>query len=106
MFYTSVDTEDMILECREVRAEQLEKKPIFVELLAGHLQEDIKFIFDEVELINVEIVKPWLIDDKSDKAQVKEELQGLYDRLINAQQLSQEYRKYQREFRVIIVFHY
>jgi dynein heavy chain len=64
------------------------------------LQSDIHRIYLEVEDINQEAAKEWLLDAKSDPAQIRETLIDLSERLNTCQKKSLEYRKYQKEFRL------
>jgi len=57
-----LDLEDLINESRDILNAQNEKRSEFVDQLQGTLQDDIKLIFDEVKLVEIEVLKPWLID--------------------------------------------
>lgn len=71
-----------------------------MEKFSDALQIDIQAIFEEIDEIRTEIVKEWLIDEESNPSDVKDSLTSLMDRLIACQTLSQEYRAYQKEFKV------
>lgn len=64
------------------------------------LTEDIKQLFDEVASIQEEVTKDWLLDENSDATRVKEFLVNLVDRLSVCVSQMDEYRDYQKEFRV------
>ncbi|XP_050078309.1 dynein axonemal heavy chain 6 [Anopheles maculipalpis] len=64
------------------------------------LQADITKIFSEVEDIHEEVLKEWLLDLGSDPAQVRDCLIDLSERLTMCQRKAQEYKKYQKEFRL------
>lgn len=96
----NADCEDLILHCKEVLAAKVEAKQIFVEKFAEALQVDVQALFEEIDEINSEIIKDWLIDEESNSVDVKDTLTSLMDRLIVCRSLSQEYRAYQKEFKV------
>uniref|UniRef100_A0A6E8VFP2 AAA+ ATPase domain-containing protein n=1 Tax=Anopheles coluzzii TaxID=1518534 RepID=A0A6E8VFP2_ANOCL len=64
------------------------------------LQADITKIFSEVEDIHEEVLKEWLLDLGSDPALVRDCLIDLSERLTMCQRKAQEYKKYQKEFRL------
>lgn len=81
-------------------AAKIESKPFYVDKLAEALKIDIQAVFEEIDEINMEIVKDWLIDEESNPSDIKDTLTSLMDRLIACQMLAQEYRAYQKEFKV------
>lgn len=64
------------------------------------LQEDIKILFVEVEKVRNEILKGWLIDAKSRRSEVNEVLAVLAEQLAESSAKAQEYKRYQREFKI------
>lgn len=64
------------------------------------LQTDIAKIFLEVEEISEHVLHEWLLDVNSDPAQIRDCLIDLSERLSSCQRKAQEYRKYQKEFRL------
>lgn len=81
--------------------DKLASRDEMIKKLADLLQTDIQVIFDEVDDIMVKAVEGWLISEDSNVNTIKDTLQGLNERLTVCQGLSQDYRKYQREFKVI-----
>lgn len=77
-----------------------EEKNLLVVKFEEILTEDIKQLFDEVTSIQEDVTKDWLIDENSDATQVKECLVNLSDRLSVCVSQMDEYRNYQKEFRV------
>lgn len=57
-----LDVEELLAEIEETLTKKIENKPQIIEKLAESLQKDIKKIFDEVEQVRTEIVKPWFLD--------------------------------------------
>lgn len=88
------------MHCKEVLAAKFECKQIFVEKFAEALQVDIQTLFEEIDEIKGDVIKDWLIDEESNPVDVKDTLTILMDRLIACQTLAQEYRSYQKEFKV------
>lgn len=80
--------------------QRIESKPELVQKLDICLQEDIKQLFTEVEQIRGESVQKWLIHEDSNRSEVQETLASLSEHLTELQAKSQEYRRYQREFKV------
>lgn len=66
------------------------------------LKQDVKQLFKEVEQVRDEAVEAWLISEQSNRTDVNETLMRLSENLTELQSKSQEYRKYQREFKVIL----
>lgn len=64
------------------------------------LTEDIRQLFEEVASIQEDATRDWLIDETSNNVQVKEFLANLSDRLSVCVSQMDEYRSYQKEFRV------
>lgn len=64
------------------------------------LQTDIAKIFTEIEDISELVLNEWLLDANSDPVQVRDCLIDLSERLTSCQRKAQEYRKYQKEFRL------
>lgn len=96
-----LDVEEYLGTLKKILDEKLALRDDFVQKLSQLLQNDIQLIFDEVDDVMKKSVEDWLISEDSNKAAVKDTLQGLNDRLSSCQGLSQDYRKYQREFKVI-----
>lgn len=67
------------------------------------LAMDIKKLFEEVAGIQEEVVKEWLIDENSNNVEVIEFLTNLMDRLLVCVSQMEEYRKYQKEFKVCLI---
>lgn len=57
-----LDTEDFLLQLKAELESKAESRQEIIDQLAASLQNDIKTIFDEVEIVRVEIMKPELID--------------------------------------------
>lgn len=95
-----LDMEEFLKELKSNLEAKVEAKQDIIDQLAESLQNDIKLIFSEVAEVGEEILKPWLIDETSSSSQVREILAELMERLHHCQELSQEYRKYQKEFRI------
>ncbi|CAD7077293.1 unnamed protein product [Hermetia illucens] len=95
-----MDCEDLVIECKEVLAERQSQRQVFINRLAEFLQTDIQYIFDEIREVLVEIQNFKYIDKNSNREDIKAELESLMSRLKNCQMLSQEYRGYQKKFRI------
>lgn len=95
-----LDVEEYLVSLKKTLEEKLALRDELVQKLSQLLQKDICLIFEEVDDVMKKSVESWLISEDSNKAAVKECLQGLNDRLSTCQGLSQDYRKYQREFKV------
>ncbi len=76
------------------------EKDVLVVKFEEILTEDIKQLFEEVTSIQEDVNKDWLIDETSNIAQVKEFLVNLSDRLSVCVSQMEEYRNYQKEFKV------
>lgn len=57
-----LDVEEMLQQLERTLEQRIENKPGIVEKLNKCLQEDIHKIFDQVENVRSEIVKPWFLD--------------------------------------------
>lgn len=77
-----------------------EEKDVLVVKFEQILTEDIKQLFEEVASIQEDVSKEWLIDENSNIVQVKEFLTNLADRLSVCVSQMEEYRNYQKEFKV------
>lgn len=64
------------------------------------MQEDIQRLFIEIESIQTECVKEWLIDSNSDRSQVKETLAVLAEQIDHCVAAKLEFSRYQREFKL------
>lgn len=62
-----LDVEEMLQHLDETLQKKIEAKPFFVEKLSKSLEGDIKKIFDQVENVRQEIIKPWFLDVSSMK---------------------------------------
>lgn len=98
--YVCTDCEDQILACKEVLQRRIDSKTTLVEKLDISLQEDIRQLFAEVEKVRVDCTQDWLISADTDRAQAVEALATLHEHLTELQAKAQEYKKYQREFKV------
>lgn len=95
-----MDTEDQILACKEILQTRIDSKPDLVVKLDECLREDIKLLFVEIEKVRAQILKDWLIDEKSARSEVNETLAVLAEQLAHCAAKKQEYTKYQREFKI------
>ena len=95
-----LDLEDLMGQIRNILSTKIGEKPELIKKFDVCLQNDIHKIYLEVEDINQEVVKEWLLDAKSDPAQIRETLIDLSERLNTCQKKSLEYRKYQKEYRL------
>lgn len=97
-----LDVEEYLVTLKKTLDEKLALRDDFVQKLSQLLQNDIRLVFEEVDDVMKKSVESWLISEDSNKGAVKECLQGLNDRLSACQGLSQDYKKYQREFKVML----
>lgn len=113
-----LDTEDFLLQLKAELESKVEARQEIIDQLAESLQNDIKVIFEEVESVRVEIMKPELIDvsnvncelsqpnlnfnfqENSSSSQIREILAELMEKLHECQEDSQKIRKWQKEFRI------
>ncbi|GLH11551.1 uncharacterized protein GBIM_16305, partial [Gryllus bimaculatus] len=64
------------------------------------LSKDINALMSEIGDVKDEAVKPWLIDIKSKPEEAKAKLNKINDRLMAIQKKANEYRGYQKQFRL------
>lgn len=57
-----LDVEEMLVETENKLQEKNDSKPLIVEKLAKSLEKDIQKIFDDVDYVGKEIVKPLFLD--------------------------------------------
>ncbi|XP_050084093.1 dynein axonemal heavy chain 6 [Anopheles aquasalis] len=95
-----LDMEEFLTEIREMLTSKREQKQDLINKFDLCLQSDITKIFSEVEEILEEVLKEWLLDIASDQARVRDCLIDLSERLTMCQRKAQEYKKYQKEFRL------
>lgn len=60
-----LDVEEMLVETENLLEKKIESKPLIIEKLAISLEKDIQKIFDDVDFVGKEIVKPWFLDVSS-----------------------------------------
>ncbi|XP_049536716.1 dynein axonemal heavy chain 6 [Anopheles darlingi] len=95
-----LDMEEFLNEIREMLITKRDQKQDLINKFDLCLQSDITKIFSEVEEILEEVLKEWLLDLASDQARVRDCLIDLSERLTMCQRKAQEYKKYQKEFRL------
>lgn len=98
--FIHIDCEDEILHSKEVLEAKQNEKPEHVVKLNEYIQEDIRKLFMEIDDVRTDIMKDWLTDESSNMAEVKETISNLMDQLGSCQEKAQEYKKYQKEFKV------
>ncbi|CRK89849.1 CLUMA_CG003435, isoform A [Clunio marinus] len=96
------NTEQFLLHLKAELRLKVEARQDIIDQLAASLQSDIKNIFEDVESVRVEIIKPELIDEHSESSTVREILSELMEKLHECQEDSQKIRKWQKEFRIEI----
>lgn len=92
--------EDLLPDGRRILSQKIEDKNEIIQKLAIALQNDIKKVFEEVDEVSKEATEDWLLTQTSDSNLVKETLQNLLERLQLCESKSQDYRKYQRNFKI------
>uniref|UniRef100_A0A336LHG4 CSON012522 protein n=1 Tax=Culicoides sonorensis TaxID=179676 RepID=A0A336LHG4_CULSO len=95
-----LDVEEQLQQLERTLQGKIESKPKIVGNLNKCLQSDIQKIFAQVENVRQEIIKSWFLDENSDQSQIRETLAELQETLSSCQDLSQEYRSYQKEFKI------
>lgn len=95
-----LDAEDLLTDGRSILLQKIEDKNEIIQRLEIALQNDIKKVFEEVEEVSKEVTEDWLLTKTSDSNLVKETLQNLLERLQICEAKSQDYRKYQRNFKI------
>ncbi|XP_055843876.1 dynein axonemal heavy chain 6 [Episyrphus balteatus] len=95
-----MDTEDLVVTCKETLQEKQGEKEIFIQQLNAILQEDIKMIFEEIRDVAAEVQDFKFLDKKSDPDETKLQLGALLERLNECQEKAQEYRSYQKDFKI------
>lgn len=95
-----LDAEDLLTDGRSILLQKIEDKNEIIQRLEIALQNDIKKVFEEVEEVSKEATEDWLLTKTSDSNLVKETLQNLLERLQICESKSQDYRKYQRNFKI------
>lgn len=95
-----LDAEDLLTDGRSILSQKIEDKNEIIQRLEIALQNDIKKVFEEVEEVSKEATEDWLLTKTSDSNLVKETLQNLLERLQICESKSQDYRKYQRNFKI------
>uniref|UniRef100_A0A182FSK0 AAA+ ATPase domain-containing protein n=1 Tax=Anopheles albimanus TaxID=7167 RepID=A0A182FSK0_ANOAL len=95
-----LDMEEFLREIGEMLITRRQQKQDLINKFDLCLQSDITKIYCEVEEILEEVLKEWLLDIASDQARVRDCLIDLSERLTMCQRKAQEYKKYQKEFRL------
>ncbi|XP_055643505.1 dynein axonemal heavy chain 6 [Toxorhynchites rutilus septentrionalis] len=95
-----LDMEELVTQMKDIMNLKRSQKVDLINKFDLCLQTDIARIFSEVEEINEQVLKEWLLDVNSDPAQIRDCLIDLSERLTSCQRKAQEYRKYQKEFRL------
>uniref|UniRef100_A0A182QLA9 Dynein heavy chain 6, axonemal n=1 Tax=Anopheles farauti TaxID=69004 RepID=A0A182QLA9_9DIPT len=95
-----LDMEEFLNEIGETLKSKRAQKQDLINKFDLCLQADITKIFSEVEDIQDGVLKEWLLDLSSDPVQVRDCLIDLSERLTMCQRKAQEYKKYQKEFRL------
>lgn len=57
-----LDVEEMFAEIDNTLQQKIESKPLIVDKLAKSLEKDIQKVFDDVDYVGKEIIKPWFLD--------------------------------------------
>lgn len=95
-----IDMEELLVIVQENMVERIADKQRIIGLLAKALQGDIAKLFAEVAKIREEITLPFLIDENTEITEAQDFLNTNLKRLQELQALSQEYRKFQKDFKV------
>lgn len=92
--------EELVVQIKDIMIMKREQKQELINKFNLCLQTDIAKIFSEVEDISEQVLQDWLLDINSDPMQVRDCLIDLSERLTSCQRKAQEYKKYQKEFRL------
>ncbi|XP_021708238.1 dynein heavy chain 6, axonemal [Aedes aegypti] len=95
-----LDMEELMVQIKDIMDTKRTLKRDMINKFDLCLQTDIAKIFLEVEEISEHVLQEWLLDVNSDPAQIRDCLIDLSERLSSCQRKAQEYRKYQKEFRL------
>ncbi|XP_065087185.1 dynein axonemal heavy chain 6 [Ochlerotatus camptorhynchus] len=95
-----LDMEELMVHIKDIMGTKRIQKRDMINKFDLCLHTDIAKIFSEVEEINEQVLQEWLLDNSSDPAQIRDCLIDLSERLSSCQRKAQEYRKYQKEFRL------
>lgn len=88
------------MKCKDILNEKMKDRQQLLNQFSDILEEDVKRVFQKVEDIRTEIVKPWLLDENSDPVEVNDTLENLMDKLLSCKSTSEEYQSYQTELKV------
>ncbi|XP_058822007.1 dynein axonemal heavy chain 6 [Topomyia yanbarensis] len=95
-----LDMEELVVHITDIMNTKRSQKQDLINKFDLCLQTDIAKIFSEVEEISEQVLQEWLLDANSDPAQVRDFLIDLSERLNSCYRKAQEYKKYQKEFRL------
>ncbi|XP_001850815.2 dynein heavy chain 6, axonemal [Culex quinquefasciatus] len=95
-----LDMEELMVQIKDIMTNKRSQKQELINKFDLCLQTDIAKIFTEIEDISELVLNEWLLDANSDPVQVRDCLIDLSERLTSCQRKAQEYRKYQKEFRL------
>ncbi|XP_055549943.1 dynein axonemal heavy chain 6 [Wyeomyia smithii] len=95
-----LDMEELVVQIKDIMTMKRDQKQELIDKFNLCLQTDIAKIFSEVEDISEQVLQEWLLDVNSDPMQVRDCLIDLSERLTSCQRKAQEYKKYQKEFRL------
>ncbi|XP_057658316.1 dynein axonemal heavy chain 6 isoform X1 [Diorhabda carinulata] len=85
---------------RNVVDRKMEDSARLIKLFSDNLNKDISALISQVGNIKDECMQPWLYDINSKFAEVMDFLSELFDKLIDAQKRANEFKEYQKQFRL------